>query len=622
MKDLLRSGVLYGFAVIIGILVLSGLPVRVGAQPNPPDWVSAQKVWHTTGDGMLFCDGCDALALYYSDMEAAGSSAAYRIEVRLHPDWQQRVGMLAQQAHSRGLRVMAALANIHFWKEYQRTPCPDALKSSIILDPYGIPRVNDDGFFRGDATWHSALAQAWEDYLLSNIQTYINAGFDGVLVDEGAYVGETYDFRPVLLQEFNVYLAASRTPAQLDALAKSLGFSSFSEFDYAKVWRDHLPPGTTKLTDDLWYNRRRLNIPLTSEYYTFLRQRTHEVMMRLLGNAKAYAWNNYGRELPVSLNLNNIEKVALPFLDLIDYVTLEFSYAITDPTDPPAYFPSARTTALLKLVEGLGIPGKVEANLTALVEIAARGLQNTGLFRTLIADAYAAGGTFPVTERYFNIYTDFPSISPWYRFVADHPELFNGLSPALNNVAILQLWEQYEWHPKRALNGAAALLADEGWQFDVLFSGEDVYTEYSGVDRLLPLTKLQQYPMVIIPTLAYCSDCNPHLGITENNARLLLDYVDSGGHLVVFADDNTVDNLLAWNPNPTAMMLYQRLKLAPANASGGNIIRIRDPWPVTYFQTQSATLRESLSTVLEAARRHPPPASQRPSASDCGIRPR
>jgi hypothetical protein len=184
--------------------------------------------------------------------------------------------------------------------------------------------------------------------------------------------------------------------------------------------------------------------------------------------------------------------------------------------------------------------------------------------------------------------------------------LFNGLSPALTNVAILQLWEQYEWHPKRALNGAAALLADEGWQFDVLFSGEDVYTEYSGVDRLLPLTKLQQYPMVIIPTLEYCWDCNPNLGITENNARLLLDYVDSGGHLVVFAGDNAVDNLLAWNPNTTAMRFYQRLKLAPANASGGNIIRIRDPWPVTYFQTQSATLRESLSTVLEAAGlRHP-----------------
>jgi hypothetical protein len=288
-----------------------------------------------------------------------------------------------------------------------------------------------------------------------------------------------------------------------------------------------------------------------------------------------------------------------------DSADLETNYSTHGFSDPdalkPDYFPSARATTDIKLAAGLGLPARLQTDFAHdRPEIVAHGLNNTGLYRTLVADAFASGGIFYVEERTHNIHTDFAAIAPWYRFVHDHPELFNGIPQALTRVAVLQLWEQYEQFPKPALSGTVELLADEGWQHDVLFSGEDTGEDtsfdYPGVSRPLTLQRLRQYPVVILPVITESCTCN----VSARHAQLLMDYVDGGGRLIVFASDLAIEGLFFHARNRTSAAFFDRLRSAPAQAGAGNLVRIRDSWPTTYQQTMSPALRANLTSLLES----------------------
>jgi len=601
-RPLVFGATAFTAGVLLATLLLPSQSIK--AAPDLVDWRAPGQVWHFSMTATYPCSGCDAYtARFYDDMRASGVHATTWNDVRQRPDWHDRLPTMVRNAHDRGMRYFGAVSNIWFWQEYEHTAIPKELEAARVRDPFGNTRVDNKGWFQGDATWYSTLDAGWERYLLSNLDAYIDSGADGLLVDEGAYVGELWDFRPALLRDFYAYLASQYPPSELDRLAVDLGFPSFAEFDYAKVWRDRLPPGTTRLTDQMWYDRWRLNIPLHVQYYTFLRRRTHEAMDRIITGAKSYARSRYGRDVPVAFNLNSIDKGAVPFLDLIDFVDTEFSYSVTDDWGgAPAYFPWARTVATGKLLRGLGLPAKFSTNVRAREEIAPRGRLNTGLYRTLIADGYAGGQSFYVEEGGHNIHTDFPAIAPWYKFVSDHPEWFRYASPTPPDLAVLQLWEQYESHPRRALNGTAAMLADEGWQFDVVFSGEDVYPEYPGVNRLKTLNDLLAYPVIVIPRLEYCGSCGRAL--TRNHAQLLTDYLAAGGRVLVFATTGGLDDLIRRESDATVRALYQKLRAV--GASPGQLVRVEDAWPADYFQTQSGAARDGLTRLLaESGSGHP-----------------
>jgi hypothetical protein len=65
-----------------------------------------------------------------------------------------------------------------------------------------------------------------------------------------------------------------------------------------------------------------------------------------------------------------------------------------------------------------------------------------------------------------------------------------------------------------------------------------------------------------------------------------MDYAGGGGRLIVFGSDQTVDTLLSRAENSTSAA-FQRLRSAPAQAGAGNLVRIRESWPTSYFQTTS-----------------------------------
>ena len=601
------NGLRYTTAVLLTACCVSAGSTAVVTQSSTrPGWLAAPHVAHFTNNGTFPCDGCpDRTASVYAEMSASGVSVTSWTEIRGVPNWRRQVSTWVANNRSRGLRTIGTISNVWFWWEYSTTRIPDDLRRAAVLDPFGNPRVDPFGWFPGDATWYTLLDPRWEEYLLSCLQVLVDGGVDGILIDDAVLMGELWDFRPSLLNDFKAYLATRRSRADLDALASSLGFPSFAEFDYARVWRMRLPVGTTTLTDDLWYRRQSLNIPLVDEYSAFMRMRTHAALERIISRVKERARSRDGRELPVSFNLGNVEPGMATYLDLLDFVDNEFSYSTNENwAAVPTYTPSARATGVAKLMAGVGLLPHVLTNIPGRADIAARGTQNTGLYRRLIADAYAAGGSFYVEERANGIQTSFSSIAPWYRFVADQPQLFRG-TPEFVDVAVLQLWEQYDWFPRRSLNGAAALLSDEGWQYDVLFSAEDIQPEFPIRPRLVGLDRLRRYPVVIVPSLAYCVKCG--VGVTATHARLLLDYVAAGGLLVVFTTDDQLANVMGRDPDPVAQELYRGLRTSADIARNGQgIIRVREPWPSAYFDTVSRDTAARFTALLEGADvRHP-----------------
>lgn len=583
------------------VIALAAPLSPAAAQRSQPPWLRDIRVWqHPDLFPCEWSPCAETLDATYANMDAAGTTVPSFMAFSYQTDWRTKVRALVARVHATGRRATAALSQIGLYNESR--PKPPELESAVVLDPWGNAWIDPALFVipGRDPRVHTPLAPSWEAYMAEQIRACIDAGFDAFVIDEGAYAGEMFDFRPALLEQFNAYVAASRTLAQRDELARSLGFASFASFDYAKVWRDAMPPGTARLTRELWFDRWRLNVPLHSEYDGFLRRRAHEVMQRLFAGAKAYARSAHGRELPMSFNLNNIDRQAVAFTDLPDSLELEISYSSGDDWGgAPDYLPSARALTTVKLAQALGLPGRVLTNLRARQDIAEHGLRNTALYRTLAAEAYAVGGIFDVEEGMHGIRTDFGAIAPWYRFAAEMPALFNGLTPLRAEVGLLLLWEQFEWHPRRALAGTAAMLADEGWSFDLVFSGASVYPEDPPVMRLTDLATLQRYPVLVMPRLQMCWGCAPQVGVTPQHARLLLDYLDGGGRLVVFASDGQLEQVRFGDRDAAAQALYARLAAAPATGSAA-VVRVREDWPASYHAAPSAAVRAALAAQIEA----------------------
>lgn len=570
------------------------------AAARPPVWQRDIRVWqHPVGD-LFPCPWCaDLVDAHYAAMDAAGTTVAGFMAITYHDGWRTGVVEMVRRAHASGRRVTAALSLISLYRE--PGPKPAALDVALVRDPWGQTVAEPEWQVPGrDARLHTPLASAWEAYMAEQIRVHIDAGVDGFTIDEGAYAGEMFDFRPELLADFKASMAAARTPEQCDTLARNLGFASFEAFDYARVWRDALPPGTTALTRELWNQRWTLNVPLHQEYYGFLRRRTHEVMQRLFAGARAHARSTQIRELPISFNLGNLDRQAIAFTDLADALELEISYVSGDDWGGrPDYHPRARALTTIKLAHALGLPGRVLTNLAARQDIVAHGLRNTALYRSLAAEAFAAGGIFAVEELAHGVRTDFAAIAPWYRFVTEMPALFNGLAPLPPEVGLLQLWEQFEWHPRRALAGSAAMLADEGWAFDVVFTGQSVYPEDPPMPRTADAQTLSRYRVLLLPRLQVCWGCTPQVGVTPTHARLLTDYLDAGGRLLVIASDADLASVRAVDRDPTAQAFYERLAAAPSSGAA-RLVRLRENTPATYHAAPTAALRGALAQQLES----------------------
>ncbi len=442
---------------------------------------------------------------------------------------------------------------------------------------------------------HSMLHPAWQDYLLGEIKTAIDAGVDGFLIDELCY-GTILnpDFNENTLELFEDYLVETLGPTDLSSTLSELGLDSIEDFDYAAVVRENLPPDMTVLTQQDWQSWDiTQGIPLYNQFQRFLRLANREMAERIIGEAKAYARETYGREVASSANLNDLSSPeSFLIVDLLDFVDMECSYGRF------GYFPQTRFFGSVKLAQSLG---KKAYTLTAMDTRSAlleRGTEKTvNLYKTMIADSCAVGGAFYVEEGGHGIQQDIDALAPYYRFPLEHPELFEDLVPVTGDVRILHLWENLDHYNSQAFHGLSSLLADAGYQFDVIFGAEEYTvwgqtTKYPAPDLPLDIERLSGYPMAIIPELS---------DITPNHAAALLSYVEGGGRLVVFATHEMLDDIVAQRgSDPSVSSLVGYVRDGDADVGSGRVIRPPDMWSSMYIAIQDPHRQLLLTELLTA----------------------
>ena len=497
--------------------------------------------------------------------------------------------------HRRGVYVMGTQSMIPTYKLEDE---PAELLEAVIRDPYGNTFTSSfglSGTLGVEEEWrmHSMLHPAWQEYLLGEIRAAIDAGVDGFLIDELCYGTIFYpDFNENTLELFEDFLVETLSPAELSSTLGDLGFDSIEEFDYAAVVRDALPQDMTALTQQDWQSWEvTQGIPLYNQFQRFLRLANREMAESIIGEARAYAMETYGRYLPFSANLNDLSSPeSLLVVDLLDFVDMECSY------EKFGYFPRTRFFGSVRLAQSLGRKAYVLTAMDTRSALRERGSEDTvNLYRTMIADACAAGGAFYVEEGGHGIQQDIEALAPYYRFPLEHPELFEGLTPVTGDVCILHLWENLDHYSSQAYHGLSSLLADAGYQFDVLFGAEE-YTvwgqasKHPAPDLPLDAARLSGYPVAVVPELS---------DITPNHAAALLSYAEGGGRLVVFATHEMLDRILAQRgSDPSVSSLVGYVREGDVGVGAGRVIRPPDMWSSMYVAIQDPHRQAPMTELL------------------------
>ncbi len=149
-----------------------------------------------------------------------------------------------------------------------------------------------------------------------------------------------------------------------------------------------------------------------------------------------------------------------------------------------------------------------------------------------LADIYASGGVSQHPGPQSN-----DLVNPFYQLLQAHEEF---LSETDNRVALYYSLGNHMGDVERAgeevgsYYGAARLLEDSHYSYDVLYQGDPDMGPGTTrwVDKQVGLSEMQDYQAVLLPQTRYMADAE---------VQNFLEYVESGGFLVVFGDAGTDD---------------------------------------------------------------------------------
>lgn len=465
---------------------------------------------------------------------------------------------------------------------------PEGLAAAVMIDPFGNLTYSQVFGFTEEFQFlqYSVPHPLWQEHLTEHMTNLIDAGVDGYLIDELAYGSiDLPDFNPHMLQEFNRFLEEEFEPSDLQALLQSVGVNDLASFDYAALVRQQLPADATTLPVEDWNE----NLPLFSLYHRFLVLQNYDAAAALIESGRQYAALTAGKVIPFSANINILAApenfLMVPLLDMLD---LEFFYLEL------GYFRNGRGIAPLKLARYFDKPAMLRTSISAhddLIEWGAAG--TVDLYGTMIADAVSSGGEFFIDQWVGPmdgpIEQDINALAPYYRFRTDHPGLFDDLEPLKPQLAVLHLWENVLTDPywTKAYFGISSLLADSGVQFDSVFGAKEYLSwgelpTYPAPDFPLDIELLRTYPVLVIPELN---------DLIETHAATLLDYIDGGGVVVAYVEDDLGLEVQREGDSGVASFL-QMLRSGSENEAGGKVVRLDENLARNYNNDPDPAFRQ------------------------------
>lgn len=416
-----------------------------------------------------------------------------------------------EETHARGLKYIQHIAIERMYSdgETQLADRRPELKKYCIIDIDGKKFIND---FDGIPVYNMNLNEkGWEKFIRSEIKVSIDAGADGILLDEiqahTLYIG--FDsggvFNKVDITGFRKFLKKVYTNQELSS---RFGINNIGSFNYRNYLNNNGYNHTWRTAP--W------EAPLYNEFKVYEIQSTLKVQKKMIKWAKKYAKSKYNRDIVFMGNTSDGMAYSLPFEVNLDAAWCEYPYLFYNYPPHNKIIPSAKLKVDDRWKKGLYLT-QVPTN----ADLVARG-NIPNIVKVFWAEAYAANTEcnvpYEVPASSTHTYSpDLTVLAPYFQFIDTYREYYGSDWSWKPRVAIFHPVTSYLGLPDSYF-GAALALFESGIQFDVVFSGDGHMMKNN-----VTLEKLENYPVIILSN-AY--------SMTNKQMNLILNYI-SKGHTVI-----------------------------------------------------------------------------------------
>lgn len=418
-------------------------------------------------------------------------------------------------ARARGVRFQGSMWFLTAWGDaLAKDP---RLLQSVCVDiegqPIEVPWLTDHKQAMPNY-WGCTNAPYYRSYLRQRALDAVQDGADGLHIDDHAgtaacasYAGGC--FCSHCTAGFREFLRAHVPPSRLSAL----GIEDIGSFDYGEYARKY---ANTRQA----YIERRWSIPLFAAFMSF--QVGAEA--GLVGDIRAECEQALGHRISLSANCCMPEPLHLGDYMHLDTLCGEIALHAAEGR------PSSRAHLAYKVADAIRRPLAATASGWDWAWIAEH--NKPGLVKTWVAESYAFGHrlmaphhqwayTSQMGTHWWDCQTE--QFAPLYKFVATHPELFDGYGPL--HEAVLVFNSPAYYRGKDRSPEAAAFLAENSLQYRVAIAGGDWVPERIG------LRELQGTTTVV------CSDES-----LDERQREVLAQVEAAGDLVKWAGPQSWKN--------------------------------------------------------------------------------
>ncbi len=392
------------------------------------------------------------------------------------------------------------------------------LRKFCIIDIDGKKFIND---FDGIPVYNMNLNEkGWENFIRSEMRKSIDAGADGILLDEiqahTLYIGFESGgvFNPVDIRGFRNFL---KNVYSKQALASRFGINNIGGFNYKQYI---IKNGyKNKWKTEPW------EVPLYNEFRAYAIKSTPQAQKRIITWAKNYAKTKYNREIVVMGNSSDGMAYSLPFEVNLDAAWCEYPYLHYNYPPKSKIIPSAKLRLDDRWKKGLYLT-QVPTN----ADLVNRG-SIPNIVKVFWAEAYASNAecNVPYEVPASTTHTYSPNLSvltPYFRFIDKYRQYYGSDWSWKPRVGFFFPLSSNLGPPDHYIGSALALF-EAGIQFDVIFSGDGRMIKDN-----CTLEKLQEYPVIIYPNAA---------GITKRQMNLILNYLKEGGTVIGWGNIGTSD---------------------------------------------------------------------------------
>ena len=336
-----------------------------------------------------------------------------------------------QYCHEKGIKIFSGLFFVsHYLSAFDILVHDPGLHKAACLDLFDNPIVCthlSDYLQEGIPLWRFCHNNdRFKEYIRNRLYLVMEAGFDGIMVDEWWGSGRTVRidggcYCDYCMKGFNKYLEAKYSPEEL----ADHGISDINEFDYQALGKEYANSPATYITAV-----NTGEVPLIWDFEEF----QYSSAADFIGELKKYAIRLKGEYVPFALNNVKPEfPLTLLSLEHIDFLQRETAVKAKEETIVPY------TVFFYETMKSLGKP--VAAHILPPDWYHVKKHNRTGLVRLWTAFTYASGqhlfAPFKTWSKTQNI--DDPTMTSWYfppleeyapafQFVRQNSSLFDGMT--------------------------------------------------------------------------------------------------------------------------------------------------------------------------------------------------